>query len=142
MTRTIVYVDGLNLYYNALKHTDYKWLDLAKFGRKLVPAGDELVKVKYFTAQISSSAAEDSRAPERHRVLIRAISATPDVEVFEGRFQVQPRWRSVAPNVSWRERLRPSVGQLTARLLDRYESRSKRPPKVRVQIPEEKRSCA
>lgn len=138
MSRTIVYVDGLNLYYGALKRTDYKWLDLAAFGRRLISATDQLVTVKYFTAQISSSASENAHAPARHRVLIRAIKATPGVEVFEGKFQVPSRWRSIAPNMSWYERLRPSPSRLTARMLDRSEARSNRPLKVRVQVPEEK----
>ena len=43
MTRTTVYVDGLNLYSGALRHTDYKWLDLAAFGRKLISVSDQLV---------------------------------------------------------------------------------------------------
>ena len=138
MGKTIVYVDGLNLYYNALRGTDYKWLDLAAFGRKLTPATDQLVTVKYFTAQISSSASEDKRAPERHRVLIRAIKSSPSVEVFEGKFQVPSRWRSIAPNVAWRDRLRPRPGRLTAWTLDRREARATRPSKALVQLPEEK----
>ncbi|MDE0066987.1 MAG: NYN domain-containing protein [Acidimicrobiaceae bacterium] len=138
MTRTTVYVDGLNLYYGALRHTDYKWLDLAAFGRKLISASDQLVTVKYFTAQISSSASEDAKAPGRHRVLIRAIQATPGVEVFEGKFQVPLKWRSVAPRLSWQDRFRPSPNRMTAWMLDRSEARSERPLKVRVQVPEEK----
>ena len=138
MSRTTVYVDGLNLYYGALRGTNYKWLDLKAFGQKLIPANDQLVTVKYFTAQISSKASEENGAPERHRVLIRAINATDGVEVFEGKFQVEPRWRSIAPNRTWYERLRPAPTRLTAWMLGRVEARSEQPTKVLVQIPEEK----
>ena len=138
MSRTIVYVDGLNLYHGALTGTSYKWLGLAAFGQNLISTNDQLVIVKYFTAQISSKASEDKRAPERHRVLIRAVRATPGVEVFEGKFQVESRWRSIAPNQTWQDRLRPAPTRLTAWMLSRGEARSERPTKVRVQIPEEK----
>jgi len=29
--RTIVYVDGFNLYYGALKHSNYRWLNLQRY---------------------------------------------------------------------------------------------------------------
>ena len=39
--RSIVYVDGFNLYYGAIKHTrGRKWLDLWKFFRRLRPDDD------------------------------------------------------------------------------------------------------
>ncbi len=38
--KTIVYIDGFNLYYRALKGTPYKWLDLDAFCRKLLPKND------------------------------------------------------------------------------------------------------
>ena len=37
-TRAIVYIDGFNLYYGALKGTAYKWLDLDRYFRMLRPA--------------------------------------------------------------------------------------------------------
>ena len=33
--RSIVYIDGFNLYYGALKGGPYKWLDLERFFRRL-----------------------------------------------------------------------------------------------------------
>ena len=32
-----VYVDGFSLYYSALKQTPYRWLDLRKLCRRLLP---------------------------------------------------------------------------------------------------------
>jgi len=29
-TRTVIYIDGFNLYYGALRGTPYKWLDIEK----------------------------------------------------------------------------------------------------------------
>ena len=35
--KTRVYVDGFNLYYGALKGTSFKWLDLVRLSRLLLP---------------------------------------------------------------------------------------------------------
>ncbi len=55
--KTIVYIDGYNLYYGRLRNPqtplNYKWLDLVKLFQNLLKAQDpnsEIVKVKYFTA--------------------------------------------------------------------------------------------
>ncbi len=40
--RTIVYVDGFNLYYGAVKGTPHKWLNLEKFFRMVRPLDDVL----------------------------------------------------------------------------------------------------
>jgi len=39
--KTVVYIDGFNFYYGALKGTCYKWLDLARFFQILRP-GDNI----------------------------------------------------------------------------------------------------
>ena len=55
--KTIVYIDGYNLYYGRLRNPhnslNCKWLDLAKLFQNLLKAQDprsEIVKIKYFTA--------------------------------------------------------------------------------------------
>ncbi len=50
---TIVYIDGFNLYYGAVKDTPYKWLDLEALCRRLLPK-DDIVGIRYFTARISA----------------------------------------------------------------------------------------
>ncbi len=56
-TKTIVYIDGYNLYYGRLRNPNnpvtYKWLDLVKLFEALLKAQDpnsEIVKINYFTA--------------------------------------------------------------------------------------------
>ena len=34
--RTIVYIDGFNLYYGLLRFTSYKWLDIVAFAKSLL----------------------------------------------------------------------------------------------------------
>ena len=47
--KTNIYIDGFNLYYGCIKGTSYKWLDVAKMCRLLLPK-DNIQRIKYFTA--------------------------------------------------------------------------------------------
>ena len=56
--RTIIYIDGYNLYYSRLRNTDYKWLDIKILFEKFVchqqePSSD-VVAVKYFTSYVNA----------------------------------------------------------------------------------------
>lgn len=88
--RTIVYVDGFNLYYGSLKGTPYKWLDLAEYFRKTLPKECTLVKVKYFTAKVSPLP-NDLDAPKRQDVYLRALRAHSGaaMEIIEGHFLIK-----------------------------------------------------
>jgi uncharacterized LabA/DUF88 family protein len=84
--RTVVYVDGFNLYYRALKGTRYKWLDLLALFKNVLQPHHDIVKIKYFTARVSATAADPSQ-PQRQDVYLRALQAyRPEVEVFFGHF--------------------------------------------------------
>ena len=82
--RTIVYIDGFNLYYRALKGTPYKWLDLDAFCRKLLPKSD-IVRVKYFTARVSARP-NDPEQPTRQQMYLRALATLPNLDIIEGSF--------------------------------------------------------
>jgi hypothetical protein len=89
--RTIVYVDGFNLYYGALKGTPYKWLDLCSLFGRVLPAGHQLVKVKYFTARVTPLPG-DADAPIRQDIYLRALRAHcgNQIEIIEGHFLTKP----------------------------------------------------
>jgi hypothetical protein len=48
--RTIVYVDGFNLYYRCLRGTPHKWLDLLALSRSILRPSNDIVRIRYFTA--------------------------------------------------------------------------------------------
>lgn len=51
--RTVVYVDGYNLYYGLLRKTTLKWLDLfALFRDHVLSPEVELIQVRYYTAPV------------------------------------------------------------------------------------------
>jgi len=52
--RSIIYIDGFNLYYGAVKNTPWKWLDMEKYFSLLLPDADIQI-IKYFTAKIHGS---------------------------------------------------------------------------------------
>jgi hypothetical protein len=52
--RSIVYVDGLNLYYGAVQGTPFKWLNLQLLFERL-RQDDDVQRVKYFTTRITGS---------------------------------------------------------------------------------------
>jgi uncharacterized LabA/DUF88 family protein len=95
--RTIVYVDGYNLFYSLLTKSRYKWLDLVRLFEScllrniLLPGADkparfELVQLKYFTAPILGRLAKDPAAPDRQAHYHRALkSASGDrLEIISG----------------------------------------------------------
>ena len=50
--RTIIYVDGFNLYYGAVKNTPHKWLNLQRYF-EMIRQNDDVLAIKYFTALIT-----------------------------------------------------------------------------------------
>ncbi len=78
--RTMVYIDGFNLYYGAVKGTPYKWLNLDRFFQLLRPH-DDIVGIRYFTALING--------PNRpnQETYLRALALTPIVQPILGIFK-------------------------------------------------------
>ena len=64
-----LYIDGLNFYSAVRDRPAQKWVDFASLAARLVPHQGAVASVKYFTAQISDKAAEDSGSPGRQRRL-------------------------------------------------------------------------
>ena len=89
--RTRVYVDGFNLYYGALKGTPFKWLNLVKLARHMLPAAHTIDRLIYFTARVSG--VSDRDAPRRQQVYLNALYTLPEVEVHFGSFLAKTAWR-------------------------------------------------
>jgi len=59
---TCAYIDGFNLYYGALKGTPWKWLDVPGLLAKILQPHHEILRVKYFTASVSDTPKDTSKA--------------------------------------------------------------------------------
>lgn len=81
---TIVYIDGFNLYYGAVKDSPNKWLDLDALCRRLLPK-DDVVRIRYFTALVSARPS-DPQQPQRQQTYLRALGTLPLVEVHLGHY--------------------------------------------------------
>jgi uncharacterized LabA/DUF88 family protein len=89
--RTIVYIDGFNLYYGAIRdNPSWKWLDLEKFCRHLRPH-DDLRLIRYFSALVEGTARANQEA------YLRALAATPSIEITLGKFKKKTLKCGVAP---------------------------------------------
>jgi hypothetical protein len=83
-----LYIDGFNLYYGALRgRPACKWLDVSAWakGHLLLP-GDELNRIRYFTARVSGSRTNASQ-PQRQDTYFRALQTIQSLSIHEGHFQ-------------------------------------------------------
>ena len=84
--RTIVYIDGFNFYYGAIRGTQYKWLDPVSLFQKLLGNQNDLIKVRYFTARVQPSAS-DPNIHVRQDAYLRAMQAhCPLIQLHYGHF--------------------------------------------------------
>lgn len=88
--RTIIYIDGFNLYYGCLKKTPYKWFDLEKLFSQLLDEKNKIISIKYFTAKIREIEG-DKGAPKRQNLYLKALkSYSKKLEIHYGHFLCHP----------------------------------------------------
>lgn len=127
---TVVYVDGFNVYYGAVKGTPYKWLDYEALCRRLLPH-DNIVKIRYFTALVKELP-DRPGARQRQNIYLRALRTLPLVQIYYGRFTLHKKnMRLASPPAQGNPRvevLKPEekgsdVNLATNLLLDAFEKR-------------------
>ncbi len=84
--RTIVYVDGFNLYYGSLRGTDYKWLDLPLLFKNILQPHHNIKLVKFFTAKVADSWGDLSQSQRQNTYLNALRKYRPNVKVHLGSF--------------------------------------------------------
>ena len=95
--KTIVYIDGFNLYFGALKNTPYKWLDIVQLFSRICNDQEpqsNIVAVKFFTAPVKAKIASSGliavKSQESYHKALRTLY--PETfEVIQGYFQVEKR---------------------------------------------------
>ena len=89
LKRTIIYIDGFNLYHRSLKNTPYKWVDYKALFSKILPKDCEITAIKYFTANVSGLG--DISRPQRQATYIRALKAhISEISIYYGKFLSHP----------------------------------------------------
>ena len=89
--RTIVYVDGFNLYYRLLKaRPHFKWINVLELVRRVLDPANQIIKVRYFTARVSGRI--DADAPHRQQLYLHALKSIPQIEIHFGAFLEKPKY--------------------------------------------------
>lgn len=84
--RTIVYVDGFNLYYGSLRKTNYKWLDLKALFANLLGSRHHITEIKYYTAAISDRGG-NAGARQRQKLYLLALKThIPELSIHYGHY--------------------------------------------------------
>ena len=88
LIRVMTYIDGFNLYHGICDSgwRRYLWLDILAFSKSLLQFNQELVKVKYFTADITHNPPKQAR----QSIYLDALRSLEFVEIIKGRFLKVP----------------------------------------------------
>ncbi len=83
--RTIIYIDGFNFYYRAVKDTKFKWLDFKSLFQKILSQQNKIIQIKYFTALVSGK--HNPQKPIKQQTFLRALKTyIPEIEIYFGHF--------------------------------------------------------
>ena len=86
MKKTIIYIDGFNLYYR-LKDTPYRWLNLQKLSEfYLNTKQNNIIQIKYFTALVKRVSDNNSNIIKQN-IYLRAIRTISNLSIIFGQFK-------------------------------------------------------
>jgi len=94
--RTIVYIDGFNLYYRMLRERPaVKWLNPLLLAQAVLNPSHTITRVNYYIARVSARA-HDPLAPARQATYLNALETVPEIAVHEGSFMTTEPWMPLA----------------------------------------------
>lgn len=83
-----MYIDGFNLYYGAVRNSQFKWLDLKALVCKLLKPYHNILSIKYYTAPVKPI--NDPKQPLRQQTYIKALKAyISEVSIYYGHFIIR-----------------------------------------------------
>ena len=95
--RTYIYIDGLNLYYRALRNTHCKWLDLLSLCERALQSHHRILKIKYFTTRVLEIPNDPQKRARQNSYLHALQHYHPEkIEIHLGRFLRKPAWHPLA----------------------------------------------
>ncbi len=98
--KTIVYIDGFNLYYRMLKRSKYKWLNLHALCNEVLHEFSDIIAINFYTARISSRL--DPSSPKDQNTYLNALKTLPSLNIYYGRFQVTNKWMFLSQPVKFK----------------------------------------
>ena len=102
--RTIIYVDGFNLYFRLLaKRPALKWLNVKALAEHVLRPQNQVVAVRYYTARVSGRL--DAHAPGRQQIYLDALATIPEISMHMGMFLTSEKFASLIHPPEFRPRL-------------------------------------
>jgi len=98
--KTVVYVDGFNLYYRALRHSAHKWLDLNALCAAVLPPECKISTINCYTAHVSGQ--RNPSSPKDQNIYLNALKTLPNLHIHFGNFQVTNKWMYLVQPVELR----------------------------------------
>jgi uncharacterized LabA/DUF88 family protein len=85
--KTMLYIDGFNLFYSAVKGTPLRWLNPVALVSRAFPR-NQIVGAKFFTARVVSLPGNPGQ-PLRQALYWRALRTLPGLQIIEGDFRTR-----------------------------------------------------
>jgi uncharacterized LabA/DUF88 family protein len=83
--RTIVYVDGFNLYFGSLRKRPWRWLNIDKAIRLHLAPFHRIEAIKYYSAKLNPRQGNPDQ-PARQALYLRALQTIPGLSIHLGHF--------------------------------------------------------
>ncbi|TVR11698.1 MAG: NYN domain-containing protein [Salinarimonadaceae bacterium] len=102
--RTIVYVDGFNLYYRLLESRPrLKWVNPKALAERVLNPVNRILQVRYYTARVSGRL--DPTSPARQQIYLNALATVPEISVHMGTFLSSTKFAGLVHPPDFRPRL-------------------------------------
>jgi hypothetical protein len=98
--KTVVYVDGFNLYYRALQGSRHKWLNLHALCEAVLPNGCNVAAINYYSARVSGL--RNPASPKDQNAYFDALKTLPNLHIHLGNFQVTRKWMFMVQPIEFR----------------------------------------
>jgi len=98
--RTVVYVDGFNLYYRALRKSRHKWLNLQALCEAALSRTCNIVAINYYTARVAIRL--NSTSQKDQNTYLNALQTLPNMHIYLGNFQAKKKWMFMVQPVEFR----------------------------------------
>lgn len=108
--RTIVYVDGFNLYYRLLRERPaLRWVDPLTLASAALDPQNQVIEVRYYTARVSGRL--NPLAPARQQTYLDALATVPQIVVVMGTFLATNNWAGLVHPPQFRPDLSNPLGR-------------------------------
>ncbi len=102
--RTVIYIDGFNLYFRLLENRPaLKWLNIKALGERLLKPANRVIGVRYYTARVSGRI--DKAAPARQQLYLNALRTIPEISVHMGTFLLSEKFAGLVKPPEFRPRI-------------------------------------